>query len=222
MIQDLDLLEKNSLLKTLSLHELESLVEDGHFLSREYREDTVLHLGGERCEELEIILSGEVIIERIDESGQLLTLATLTPQQVLGGNLLFSSEPNYPMTISTTMPTTLLEIKREMVLELCQTRPLFLERFLEILSDTTTILRDKITKHFKKTIRDSIVDFLKVERERQKTHTIKLTMTKKMLAERLGVQRTSLSRELKKMRDKGMILYDAFSITILDIDSQKR
>ncbi len=168
MIQDLDLLEKNSLLKTLSVHELESLVEDGHFLPREYREDTVLHLSGERCEELEIILSGEVLIERIDESGQLLTLAALTPQQVLGGNLLFSSEPYYPMTISTTMPTMLLEIKREMVLELCQTRPLFLERFLEILSDTTTILSDKITKHFKKTIRDSIVDFLKVERERQK------------------------------------------------------
>ncbi|NLZ83309.1 MAG: winged helix-turn-helix domain-containing protein, partial [Clostridiales bacterium] len=44
---------------------------------------------------------------------------------------------------------------------------------------------------------------------------IKLNMTKKALAERIGVQRTSLSRELAKMRAEGLILFDKDAITIL-------
>ena len=40
-------------------------------------------------------------------------------------------------------------------------------------------------------------------------------MTKKALAERIGVQRTSLSRELAKMRADGLIKYDAESIEIM-------
>ncbi|MDD4541884.1 MAG: helix-turn-helix domain-containing protein, partial [Eubacteriales bacterium] len=34
-------------------------------------------------------------------------------------------------------------------------------------------------------------------------------------AEQLGVQRTSLSRELAKMRDNGLVEYDARTITLL-------
>ncbi|MEA4939555.1 MAG: helix-turn-helix domain-containing protein, partial [Christensenella sp.] len=44
---------------------------------------------------------------------------------------------------------------------------------------------------------------------------IKLEITKKALAERIGVQRTSLSRELTKMRDEGLIDFDSESIKVL-------
>ena len=49
----------------------------------------------------------------------------------------------------------------------------------------------------------------------QKSNRIKLNTTKKSLAEKIGVQRTSLSRELAKMRDDGLILFDTDSITLL-------
>ena len=40
-------------------------------------------------------------------------------------------------------------------------------------------------------------------------------MTKKVLADKIGVQRTSLSRELSKMKNDGLIDFDSESITIL-------
>ena len=43
-------------------------------------------------------------------------------------------------------------------------------------------------------------------------------MTKKELAERLGIQRTSLSRELNKMKKDGLVDYNTHSITICDFD----
>jgi len=52
----------------------------------------------------------------------------------------------------------------------------------------------------------------------QKSNIIKLEVTKKDVAEKVGVQRSSLSRELNKMRKDGLIEYDAFSITIVNLD----
>ena len=69
-----------------------------------------------------------------------------------------------------------------------------------------------------KSIKESIIEFLNYEYYSQKSKEIKLNMTKKELAERLGIQRTSLSRELNKMKKDGLIDYDAHSITICDFD----
>ena len=60
--------------------------------------------------------------------------------------------------------------------------------------------------------------YLDYERKKQNSNIIKLGITKKALAEKIGVQRTSLSRELAKMRNEGLIKFDAVSIKILTCD----
>ena len=57
--------------------------------------------------------------------------------------------------------------------------------------------------------------YLEYESKIQNSNQIKLEITKKELAERIGVQRTSLSRELAKMRNEGLVTFDSNSITIL-------
>ncbi|NCB43156.1 MAG: hypothetical protein EOM59_11120 [Clostridia bacterium] len=53
-------------------------------------------------------------------------------------------------------------------------------------------------------------------------NNIRLEITKKALAEKIGVQRTSLSRELAKMRDEGQINFGAKSIEILTCEDKYR
>ena len=50
----------------------------------------------------------------------------------------------------------------------------------------------------------------------QKSYVIRLNISKKDLAERLGIQRSSLSRELQKMRTDGLLEYDSRTITVKD------
>jgi len=69
-----------------------------------------------------------------------------------------------------------------------------------------------------RTVTECIIEFLLYEYHVQKSTTIKLNMTKKELAEKIGVQRPSLSRELNKMRKDGLIIYDPKQITITDVD----
>jgi Mn-dependent DtxR family transcriptional regulator len=91
----------------------------------------------------------------------------------------------------------------------------FLRLYLEYVSDHTAILGDRIKHYVNRTIRESVISFLNYERKKQHSNIIKLNMTKRSLAERIGVQRTSLSRELAKMRDDGLIKYDSESIEIV-------
>ncbi len=88
-------------------------------------------------------------------------------------------------------------------------------RYLEYISDHSVILGDRIKHYVNRTIRECIISYLDYESKRQETETIRLAITKKALAERIGVQRTSLSRELAKMRDERLIEFDSDKIRIL-------
>ena len=123
------------------------------------------------------------------------------------------------MTVLAKSDATILHIKKELVLRFCQINVIFLVNFLESISDKTLILTDKIKSLSMKTIRQCIIDFLVYESYSQNTSTVKLELTKKELAEKFGIQRPSLSRELNKMRKDGLIDYDAYSITIINIKS---
>jgi len=47
-------------------------------------------------------------------------------------------------------------------------------------------------------------------------------MSKKALAEKIGIQRSSLSRELNKMRKDGLIDFNSKYITINDVELLKK
>ncbi|NLC43309.1 MAG: Crp/Fnr family transcriptional regulator [Clostridiales bacterium] len=215
MYQNTERLKKISLLQHLSEEDLESNLKSGKFKVVSYKKNSVIHFDGEACRNLEIILTGKVVVERIDQSGNLLTISESYRDDILGGNLLFSKNPYYPMTISTQLPTNLLEIDKEVLFELFCSNPSFLRTYLEFVSDRAFILGDKIKHYVNKTIRESIMNYLEYESKRQNSRQIKLDISKKALAEKFGVQRTSLSRELANMRDDGLITFDRDTITLI-------
>ncbi len=119
------------------------------------------------------------------------------------------------MTVTAKDATLILEINKTRLFQLFSDNHDFLKSYLEYVSDHTVILGDRIKHYVNRTIRESIISYLDYERKKQNSNIIKLSMTKMALAERIGVQRTSLSRELAKMRDDGLIKFDIDSIELL-------
>ena len=203
------------LIKSIKSEEIQLFLNEGSFITTEYGKNNIVHFVGEICSKLEIILSGKVVIERIDESGNLMTIAEFFSGDVLGGNLMFSKNPYYPMTVTAKEATLILEINKDCLFNLFSDNHEFLRSYLEYVSDHTVILGDRIKHYVSRTIRESIVSYLDYECKKQNSNIIKLSMTKKALAERIGVQRTSLSRELAKMREDGLIEFTPVSISLL-------
>lgn len=215
MHQHINLLRQITLLHSLSDKDILTNLKNGTFRIVSYKKNSVIHFDGELCSKLEIILSGKVVVDRIDESGNLLTIAEFYKDDILGGNLMFSKNPYYPMTPTTPEESVILEIEKNLLFNLLSESPVILKAYLEFMADHTFILGDKIKHYVNKTIRECVLGYLEYESKHQKSNKIILNMTKQTLADKIGVQRTSLSRELSKMRNDGLIEYDNKSITIL-------
>jgi len=212
----LDLIINTPLLHSVAREHIKAFLSTNKFQVAYYKKNSVVHFDGEPCDKLEIILYGKVIVDRIDESGKLLTILDFRDGDILGVNLMFSTTPYYLMTLTTHIDTLILEISKELIFELLSTNKEFLKIYLEFVSNNTSLLGSKIKYYVKRSIRENIITYLNHEYKLQNNYEIKLSMSKKSLAERIGAERTSLSRELRKMKDEGLITYNNKYITVLD------
>ena len=75
-------------------------------------------------------------------------------------------------------------------------------------------MNKKIAMHSQRTLRDNLMDYLLSLSIEQKSKTIILPNSKKQLADYLGVQRPSLFREFKKLKEEGILEINNRIITL--------
>lgn len=191
------------------------LIQKQMFL-KSYAKDTVIHFDGDGCDALEVVIKGKVIIDRIDTDGNLLTITEFSEGDIIGGNIMFSSNPVYLMTVTALEDAVLLIIPKKDLFNMLCNNKLFLKTYLEFVSDLMITLGDKLRTSVLLPLRQKIIQYLKQLYKEQNSTKLHLPTSKKMLAEKLGVQRTSLSRELQKMTNEGIIDLDRQIITLID------
>jgi CRP-like cAMP-binding protein len=217
----LEAIQGISLFSGFQKGELAELFGTSKYQIQEYEKDRIIYLQNEVCKTVDIILNGQVSVQNIVENGNILTIRVFSVSDLLGANIMFSSRNHYPMMVVAATRTTILHMQREFILKLCQSSICFTVGLLATIADKTIVLADKINAISLKTIRQSLIDFMKYECHMQNSSVIVLDISKKDLAERLGIQRSSLSRELNKMRKDGLLEYDAWSITLKNLDAGK-
>jgi len=215
--QYLDALSGLSLFNVFSREELKELFDGSSYEIKRYTKGQIIHLQNEVCQAMEIILEGKVAVQKIDQEGNVLTINVFSAPDVIGAHLVFSTNNTYPMTIISETNTVILRLPQGLIIELGQHNLDFMVALLKTISDRMLILADKIRAISHKSIRQQIIAYLTYEYHLQKSPVIKLSYSKKELAERLGVQRSSLSRELNKMRREGLLEYDARTITLKNL-----
>lgn len=188
---------------------------DGRFCSvQTYGKGQLIHIQDEQCTHLDCILEGSASMQRIDEEGSVMKVAVLKAGEVYGAPLLFASRNVFPLTVVADSPATLVHVERSLVLSLCEADSRFTSALLTLVSDRALFLTGTIEAIKFKTLRMCLLDYLRYEYHRQKRFDLELGISKKELAQRLGFQRTSISRELAKMRGEGLVTFDCKSITI--------
>ena len=181
---------------------------------KDYSKDQIIHLEKENCQTIDIILEGQVSVKKIDEDGNTMIISSFKKDDAIGVNLIFSKKNYYPFNVIATSETSILHLSKGVILEHCKNNQAFMINMLRFISDRSLILTDKINTIALKTLRQKILDYLEWESVKQNSNIIRLSMTKKELAESLGIQRTSFSRELNKMRKEGLLDFDSKIIII--------
>lgn len=213
-----EFLKNMDLFKSFSDEELIGLFSDIDYWIESYSKNSMIFMEGRECNTLNIILDGNIRIQKIDQEGNTLVVVDFKEGDVYGETLLYGNPNIYPMTGISTVQTTVLFISKEDVFYLLKNDDTFLKEFLGLLSSKSVTLGNKLKQISLKTIRQKICEFILMDYNKNKSLKIKLNMTKKEWADIMGVQRPSLSRELLMMKKAGIIDYDYNFIFVKDLE----
>lgn len=213
--------DDHPLLNTIPEEFYKAFLNRGEILQRTFQREQILHFEEEICAGLEIVLSGEIHIERMDENGYVLIVSRFLPGDILGGNLLFSRVPTYPMLVQAKELSRVLYLPKQTVLKLCLSNSDFLIKFLEGISDNALLLGNTIRNHIQIPLRQSLLHFLEKEARLQGSNVIVLPYSKKVLADFFGVARTSLHRVLQQLKKEELLDFDRKTITLLRLKKRR-
>jgi CRP/FNR family cyclic AMP-dependent transcriptional regulator len=180
---------------------------------------TLFHMGDEGGS-LHIIEHGRVKVTIPSSSGEELILAILGAGDLLGELSLFDGKPR-SATVQALEETETLCLHREDLLALMRNRFDVVEKILEVLArrirDTDTLLAEShfldITSRLAKKILD-LGDAFGVREGGQVQIGVKITQ--KDLASMIGATRESINKQLKALRDQGVIRINGGTIEIVN------
>lgn len=212
-----DNLKRCILFKDMNSEDLSNFLNMSNYIIKKYLKGNMVVLEDSKCEEFGILLEGLLEAQTLYPSGKLLTFAQLKPVETFGEAILFSETNKIPVTIGAIKDSKIMFIKKEDLINCLTNCHKFMENFLELLSNKLLILNKKVKMLSLESIRKKIGNFLREEYKKQKSNIIKVSLSRKEMAEHMGIQRPSLSRELIKMREEGIIEFDRKVIVIKDV-----
>ncbi|ACM60271.1 CRP-like cAMP-binding protein [Caldicellulosiruptor bescii] len=209
---------QSKLFKMMDQSEIKEILDTFHILKKDFEKDQVIVLEGDECSFVGLILSGMVEVKKSSVSGKEYTITTLSQGDTFGEAVIFSSANTFPATIVSKTKTEVIFIPKHAIIEMCKKNEKFLHNFLNLLSDRILLLNTKLKENTLSTLRQKICNFLIEEYKKQKTTKLKLNLTKQELAKIFNVQRPSLSRELIKMKEEGLIDFWGKEIWVKDLE----
>lgn len=198
------LVSKAPLLCNIDAVALTDFIESNAVFVKNYSKGTTVHHQYDVCKTLDIVLSGTLVAYSLTENGSAISMFEFQQHSMIGSNLLYGENHAYPLNIYSTSDCELLHITQPAVSDFLH-EYLFVMQFIKSLSLNSQGLNRRITMIMQKTLRENILDYLKQQSVLQKSSTIMLPMSKKELADYLGVQRPSLFRELKRLEAENIL-----------------
>ena len=201
------------LFSQLPPEELMPLVSDNQLYLKSYAKGVTVYDQKDSCKTFDIVLSGSLVAYSLLENGSAMTMFEFPKGQMLGANLLFGDTNAYPFTIYCMSDAQILHVTKKAVSDFLRNYN-FTMQFIKMLSLNSQKLNRKITMVTQKTLRENLLEYLRQQSVLQHSNSIVLPISKKQLADYLGVQRPSLFRELKQMKEEGLVEIANKRITI--------
>lgn len=193
---------------------LNRCIAENQIFSRKYAKGATVHRQHERCATADVVLSGSLVAYSLLESGSAVTLFEFKENGIIGANLIFGDSDTYPLNIYAVTACVLLHMTKRAVEELLRGHN-FVMHYIKSLSTNAQGMNRKFTMLTQKTLRENLLDYFRQQAAFQGSSEFRLPISKKELADYLGVQRPSLFRELKKMKGDGLIDVSNRTIRIL-------
>jgi len=206
-------LSRSHLCSGLNKKELEAIAAVVVF--RTVGKDEILFFEGDPASGFYVLLTGKIRIYKSSPDGKEYTLHLIGPGQIFAEAAIFRDDI-FPANGMAVEDSFVAFFSKNAFLTLLKNSP---ELSLKIIGSLSAFVRDfnrQVEELSLKEVPARVASFLLSQSEEKKSNIIHLDTSKSELANRLGTIRETLSRNLKKLIDSGIIEVDGKKITILD------
>ena len=188
-------------------------------VSRSYRPDDVIYDFSSSQNVVGIVERGEAALIRIDADG----VETMMEQFRVGGvfvkTLDFSGSRSDVLEVVCRAPCEVLFFDYAHILKRCERacthHSVLVQNMLRLMSDKAQALSERVDVLSRRSIRDKLMCYFLQQRDRTGSDTFQLPFSLSVLADYIASDRSAMMRELKKMREEGLIENSGRNITLL-------
>lgn len=176
-----------------------------------------LFFQGDPAHGLYLLLEGLIRIYKASPDGKEFTLHQIRPGEMFAEAAIFRGD-GYPANSAALKDSTVALLPKEPFLALLMRSPQVTVKMMGGLSSFLREFNRTIENLSLKDVPARLASFLLAEYEKTGRTTIHLATTKAELANQLGTVGETLSRNLRKCREHGLIAVEGTSIELLDLD----
>lgn len=220
-----DLLQSTKMFKNISPIEIEKMLHCLNPRVLSYHKGESIANAGDDFEGIGIVIDGEIIVAKESIAGDRTVMTVLKSGDMFGEMVSFSDKKVWPASVSAQSECSIVFVSPEKVItmcdKLCESHRQLIENLLWIMSRKALMLNRKVEYLSIRSLRGKLCAYL-LEQHKMTHNTIfTLPMNRDELADFFNVARPSISRELSKMKEDGLIDFHKSSFKILDFEKMK-
>lgn len=193
---------------------------------KSYERNEWVVAAGDTFHGLGIVLSGHVVVSGENAAGNRVIIAVNGPGEMFGEMAAFSGGGVWPVTVAARTACTVMFLPAGKIVgncqNICASHRQMITNMLAIVAGQALMLHRKVEYLAIKSLRKKISTFLLEQHKRTGKNTFMLPLKRNELADFLNVSRPSLSREMCRMRDEGIIEFHRDSVKIIQVDALRR
>jgi CRP-like cAMP-binding protein len=167
-----------------------------------------------------IVLEGETAIVSEKLNGDRIVLNLFNVGDVCGEALAFCGSSKWPMSFQALSDSKMIIIHPEKILNMCNKACKYhntiLLNIIRVVAKKACDLNRKVDYLMLKTINGKLSKYILEHKEEADSQVFVLPLNREKLADYLNISRPSMSRELSRMRENGILDYKRNSIQVLD------
>ena len=218
-------LEQVPLFNNIKGEQLNSMLNCFHSKIREYHKEGLIAIEGEPFTGIGVILRGSVIVSKVNEQGERVVMSKFSKGQMFGEMIAFSRRDHWPATVSAMEETEIITVDPSLIVntcgKLCDSHRQLIMNMLSLISDKALLLNKKVEYLSKKSMRGKLAKYLIEQKKGKATKNFEVDMNRNELADFLNVSRPSMSRELGRMKEDGLIDFHRQTFKIMDMAALK-
>ena len=214
------------ILKKCALFRMIGETDLGHLMTclgaqvRSCKSEEYIFFAGDEINSVGIVISGVVEIMKENLAGNKHILAFLGPADMFAEGIVCTAKRVSPVTVRVKEDAKILFIPYERIIKSCGNTCSFhislIQNMMIVLGEKNVNLNRKLELLTLRGMREKIVSYLLNESNERGSNMFQIMLNRSELADFLNVARTSMCRELARMKDEGLIDFYGNSFKLLN------